>query len=178
MSANPTNPTDESPIRAGVFDTVAEAEQVVDTLLQNGFTKEEITVFCPDKNCKGHFDSQEQPPSETGLPKDHILAGSTLGGTLGGVGAVAGLATMGGIPIIVAGGMAGLLAGGVAGGLIGAMTNRGVAKEPADYFDQAVEKGKILVAIEPAESDDHPRLQRAQQILTDAGAQSIPLSEG
>ena len=34
----------------------------------------------------------------------------------------------------------------LAGGLIGAMTTRGLESELADFFDQAVVKGKVLVA--------------------------------
>lgn len=170
--------TEESikPIRVGVFDTISDAENAVYKLLLSGFSEEEITVFAPNEIQQSHFEAEESP--ETGLPVKSLLGGSLVGGTLGGLTAVAGLATAAGTAILVAGGLAGALTGGVAGGLIGVMTHRGVEKEPADFYDQAVAQGRILVAVEAQEEGDSERLQSAADILSDAGAMPLPLREG
>jgi hypothetical protein len=64
----------------------------------------------------------------------------------------------------------------VAGGFIGAMTTRGVTKEMADFYDQAVTRGKILVAIED-EADNTPRLATAERTFAEAGAEPLPLTQ-
>ena len=69
-------------------------------------------------------------------------------------------------------------AGGVVGGLAGAMMTRGVEKELANYYDQAVQDGKMLVAAEAKDREDTAGLAKASQILADAGAEPVPLREG
>jgi hypothetical protein len=83
------------------------------------------------------------------------------------------------LSLLVAGPLfAGLAGGAVAGGLIGAMTTRGMEKEIADYYDQAVRKGKILVGVEYEGADQEERLALAERLLCDAGAEPIALSAG
>jgi hypothetical protein len=72
-------------------------------------------------------------------------------------------------------------AGGVAGGLFGAMMSRGVERELANFYQQAVIDGDILVAVEVHEdSSAMPGrdLARASQILAEAGAKPLKLPEG
>ena len=67
----------------------------------------------------------------------------------------------------------------VAGGLIGAMMSRGVEGELANYYNQAVSLGKILVAVTEHGEQMSPRLQRAAQALAEAGAEHpMQLREG
>ena len=56
----------------------------------------------------------------------------------------------GGLGLLVFGPMflSSACAGALVGGLVGAMTTRGIEKEIANYYDQAVVQGKILVAAE------------------------------
>jgi hypothetical protein len=69
-------------------------------------------------------------------------------------------------------------AGGVAGGLVGAMMTRGVEKELANFYQQAVMKGQILVAAEDHSPNNERALQKAASILADAGAMPLALPEG
>jgi hypothetical protein len=168
----------EKPIRVGVFDTAGAAERVIDTLLLRGFSSEEITVFCSTDEQQQHFSAELEPPRTAKSTKanlENAATGSAIGSVLGGLTAVAGLVTLGGLPVLVAGGMAGALTGSVVGGLTGAMLSRGVEKEPADYFDQAVAEGKILVAVETEQTD---RLTLAAKIIEDGGAIALPLRQG
>lgn len=164
------------PIRVGVFPTIRQAELAVEKLLASGFSRDEVSVFSPEDEAKPQVATPEPP--ETGLPVDNLLGGSLLGGILGGLTAVAGLATVAGIPVLVAGGMAGALSGGIAGGLVGVMVHRGVEKEPANYFDQAVAQGSYLVAVEMHDDKDQNRLADAARVLFAAGAKPLPLREG
>jgi hypothetical protein len=58
------------------------------------------------------------------------------------------------------------------------MMTRGVEKELANFYQQAVLNGQILVAAEDHSHDGGHRLATAASILADAGAQPLPLREG
>jgi hypothetical protein len=164
------------PFRVAVFDSVELADKAIERLVENGFEKDEITLFSPASQPTEHEEdvvTEQDQASST----ETAVSGGAMGGVLGGATAVAGLATVAGAPIVVAGGMLGLLAGGVFGGLVGAMTSRGVEKEPADYYDQAVSEGKSLVAVEPHD-ENAERLKLATKILDEAGADPFKLREG
>ena len=166
----------DKPIRVGVYETVAAADEALENLKSRGFTTDEISVFCSEELHKEHFEPYTTA-SEPGAPLASATAGGALGATLGGITAAAGLVSTAGIPVIVAGAMAGVLSGSVVGGLAGAMINRGVEKESADYFDQAVSDGKILISVEPTQ-DTKERLAEAAAALKAAGAHPISLLEG
>jgi hypothetical protein len=172
--------TIERPLRVGVFGTVAEADRAVEDLLKAGFTKDAITVVCSNEAVERHFkDFRKQEPAGTYTPATAV-GGGAIGATLGGLAAVVGGIATGGIGLLATAGIA-AWAGGVAGGLVGAMMSRGVEKELANYYQQAVTDGDILVAV-----DAHPDsvavpgrdLARASQILSEAGAKPLKLPEG
>jgi hypothetical protein len=165
------------PIEVGVFDTLEGAERAVHGLLDAGFTKEQITVVCSDDTKERHFrDFEHQEPAGTYTPAA-IATGGAIGATLGALAAVAGGVAMGGVGLLFTGGIA-AWSGGIVGGLIGAMMTRGVEKEIANYYDQAVIGGKILVAAEVHEGDDPRLLETAARVLDEAGAEPVPLAEG
>jgi hypothetical protein len=58
------------------------------------------------------------------------------------------------------------------------MTTRGIEKELANYYDQAVVAGKILVAAEITSKHPSPPLSEAERVLADAGAEPLALREG
>ncbi|QEG36926.1 general stress protein [Bythopirellula goksoeyrii] len=173
---NKTSQEKERPVRAGVFETLAKAEQAFNSLTDAGFTQEELTVICSNELQQKHFPS---PVSKEGDPTSANAAatGSLLGGILGGLTAAAGLATVAGIPVVIAGSLASALTGGTVGGLTGMMVDRGFDKEAADYYDQAVTEGKILIAVEPSDAKPN-RLETAAKLLRDAGAEPLSLLEG
>jgi ABC-type xylose transport system permease subunit len=75
-------------------------------------------------------------------------------------------------------GGAGLWTGTIFGGFVGAMMSRGTENELADFYSQAVEKGRILVAAEVHGPEADARLARAAAILAEKGAEALPLAEG
>ena len=165
------------PVRVGIFDSVSEADQAVAELLAAGFGKEQITVVCSEATIERHFKQFEhQDPAGTHTAVAS-LTGGAIGAALGGLAAVAGLTTLAGTALIVAGGLA-AWAGGVVGGLVGAMMTRGVERELANYYDQAVTQGRILVAAEQHDLNGTPMLDDAERILALHGANPIPLPEG
>jgi len=164
------------PVRVGVFESIGAAEAAFQSLKEASFTSEELSVLCSNEWQQRHFPdavSQVEDPQSA----KSAAAGGALGAVLGGLGAAAGLATVAGIPVVVAGVLGGTLTGGVVGTLTGVMAERGFDPEAADYFDQAITEGKILISVHPAEPDPE-RLKTAAKVLRDAGAEPISLLEG
>jgi len=177
MTQLATAEKDARPVRAGIFSTCEGAERAISGLLAAGFVKEQITVVCSDdtkERCFREFEHQEPAGANT---QAAAATGSAIGATVGSVAAGAvGVAT-GGLPLLVAGGI-GLMAGAVWGGFLGAMMTRGLEKEAANFYDQEVQRGKLLVTVE--EKAEHPgaTLADAERIFAQAGAEPIPLAEG
>ena len=168
--------TIERPVRAAVFSSVSRARAAVDSLRMAGYSDNEITVVCSDATKEQYFrELEHQQPAGSNTPAAAAVGG-IVGASLFGLATVgAGVAT-GGVALLVAGGW-GVLTGGVLGGFVGAMMTRGIEKELANYYDQAVVQGKVLVAVETS-TPDEGRLGRAAKILAAAGAEPVALPEG
>ena len=69
-------------------------------------------------------------------------------------------------------------AGGVAGGLVGAMMTRGVEKELANFYQQAVISGRFWSPRKTTAQNSSQMLAKAEKVLADAGAQPLPMQEG
>ena len=164
-------------LEVGVFDTVDAAREAVRGLLEVGFTQEQITVVCSDDTKERYFSEFEhQHPAGTYTPTAAITGG-TIGALLGGLTIVASAVATGGLALWAAGPIT-VWFGGVAGGLVGAMMTRGVEKELANFYQQAVAAGQILVAAEDRGANHSQMLAKAEKVLVDAGAQPLPMREG
>jgi hypothetical protein len=172
-NAEPQNATFE----AGVFSDVEDATRAVHNLLAAGFTTEHITVVCSDETKERHFrEFEHQDPAGTHTTTAAVVGG-TIGAAVGGLSVIAAAVATGGVALWAAGPIT-AWAGGVAGGLVGAMMTRGVEKELANFYQQAVIEGQILVAAEDPGPGRRASLRRAAKILADAGAKPVPLPEG
>lgn len=168
----------ELPVRAGVYSTTREVDDVVLSLLEAGFTHNEITVVCSDEAHRRHFSEfAHQDPAGKHLPAS-AAAGGVTGAALGGLATVAiGFAT-GVLPVAIIGG-AGALTGGVVGSLLGAFLTRGVEHEAANFYDQAVQDGKLLVVVERKNQEDATqKLEIAERLFAKSGTRPLPLPEG
>ena len=172
-------PVEHIRFEAGVFDTVEEARQAVLGLLRAGFTSAQITVVCSDETKEQHFrEFEHEKPAGSNAPMAAV-AGGTIGAVLAGLSVIASTPATGTLALWIAGPIAGLVGAGVVfGSLVGAMLTRGVERELADYYQQAVLAGRILVAAEDSGPDHARRMAVASQVLADAGAQPLPLREG
>lgn len=168
----------KKPFCVAVFDTVPEADRAIDALLAAGFAKDHVSVICPQCEAPPHAGVREEERSGSHTPQAAAVGG-TIGAVLGGLTAAIGIAATGGTALFVAGpllyGLYGAAAGAVGGSFVGAMMTRGLEPEIADFYDQALVKGQVLVAVE---DDDEARLARAEKVLADAGADPISLSAG
>jgi TRAP-type mannitol/chloroaromatic compound transport system permease large subunit len=164
-------------IEVGIFAEVEQAESAVKQLLAGGFDKQHVTVVCSDDHKERYFrDFEHQDPAGTFAPQA-ALTGAVIGALLGGVPVIGAAVATGSVLLWVAGpAAAGAL--GIAGGLVGAMATRGIEKELANYYQQAVIKGAILVAAEASGSNQKQQMVAAAQIFSDLGAKPLPLAEG
>ena len=171
-----STPKTELPVRVGIFKTVAGADRAVRSLLQMGFTKDQLSVICSDEHKERFFKDIPNPP----VPGSNTVEGIAVGAAIGAVGGLALAATAmvtGGATLLMAGPL--MAAGGaIAGSFTGAMATRGFEPEVANYYDQAVRRGDILVGVE-YEGDDAPmRLADAERVLAASGAEPVALPEG
>jgi len=171
------NVTSQERIEAGVFATVEDATRAVRGLLAAGFSRDQITVVCSDETKERYFrDFEHQEPAGTYTPMATI-AGGTIGALLGGLSVAVAAVGTGSLALWAAGPIT-AWAGGVGGGLVGAMMTRGVEKELANFYQQAVIEGQILVAAEAKTTQTRPSLSDAARILAESGAKPINLPEG
>lgn len=172
-----TNSIQSRPLEVGVFSSIDAARSAVHGLLAAGFSASNITVVCSDETKELYFrEFEHQEPAGTFTPTASI-AGGTIGALVGGLAVVASALATGSMALWAAGPIS-AWAGGVAGGLVGAMMTRGVEKELANFYQQAVMNGQILVAAEDHSPGSEKHLAQAARVLTDAGAQPLPLAEG
>ncbi len=166
----------DRPIRIGVFTTLAQADKAVSDLLTAGFTSKQISVLCSDEAVKSHFrEFQHEQPAGTETPVTAFTGGAL--GALGGLTTGLLLAGSVALPIFAAGELILAGAGGVIGTLVGAMMSRGFERSLANYYDQAVVNGQILVAVEAHERDPQHSLSYAERIIEGAGAKPMELHE-
>lgn len=140
-----------------VFHSANAANEYYDRLIKLGYDNDDITVLL-SKETKDEFYASNPHVEKTG---DAALkgagTGSIVGGTTGAVaGAIAAIGTsvlIPGLGIAIAGPLAAAFAGagaGAAGGaIIGALTNAGLSDDVATKYKEYMEKGKIIVSVEP-----------------------------
>jgi len=170
--------TSDKPVRVGVFATAAQADRAVHDLLAAGFTHDQLSVICSDAHKAElfHHEAHTPAPAGTNTPQG-ILAGGAAGAVIGGLALAASALMTGGASLLAAGGA--LVGGGaLAGSFAGAMMTRGLEPEMVNYYDQAVQHGKILVAVEVNEPGNAKLLASADRILAGDGTVPVPLVEG
>ena len=175
----PAPSTQDIYFEAATFATVDDARQAVRGLLRAGFNADQITVVCSDETKERHFREFEHEQLAGSNTPTAAAVGGTIGAALGGLSVIASTPATGTLALWIAGPIAALAgAGAVFGSLVGAMMTRGVERELADFYQQAVIDGRILVAAEHSGPHHARRLAEAAQVLAEAGAQPLPLREG
>ena len=168
----------------GLFDDFAEAQSVVQDLVNAGFSRNDISIAA-NQTASG-YTGDGATVGTAGTGEGHAVGkdagiGAGIGGVVGllvGLGAL----TIPGIgPVLAAGPLAaalgvtvgstvtGAVVGGVVGGLVGALTHIGVPKEHAEYYAEGVRRGGTLVTVNAP--DD--QAEEAVDILNGHGAVDI-----
>jgi hypothetical protein len=164
-----TQNTNDIPNRVGFFATAAQADQAIRALLAAGFTKGQIAVICP-ANCAGLFQGVRHPDPPGAHGVKAAVEGGVIGAALGGIAlAAASLATGGtalltAIPVLVGGGA-------IAGSFSSLIAREGYGEGVAEYYEEAIHQGKLVVGVEDEGPDHEVRLAQAERILAELGAE-------
>jgi hypothetical protein len=161
----------------GVFPNLEGAKRALADLEAHGFTHQDISLLV-------HAENRDKdalaPEKHTESPRG-MAAGATAGGVIGGsLGLLSGLGALvfpGVGPLLAFGPILGALTGagmgGAAGGVVGTFIGVGIPKHKADYLQDVVKKGGILVSVHVEEI----KLRSfAHDILKKAGAEDISSS--
>ncbi len=150
------------------FRTRQEGEAAQNALLDNGFTRGEVSYMAAGAN--SHELPRIGPLRGTGAESEAAsdaflgslvgLAAGTVAAFLPGVGPVFAVG-----PIAAAIGGAAL--GGAAGGLIGLLRDHGVSEEEAEFYSQGIANGGSLITVHEV---DAARAQKARALLDQFGA--------
>lgn len=164
------------PIRAGIFGDPDHVEEALNQLKEDGFSVEEISVVTTAPEHQERFSSfLEASHAGTDVENKSLARAGAAGLGLGGAAALTTLVTTSGATVLVLGAFSGVA---LLGTFVALMMTRGMEKETADFFDQELDKGNILVAVEVHGDDVEQRLHLAEEILQDAGSKPITLDEG
>jgi hypothetical protein len=138
-----------------LFEDPADYARARDALREIGVGDQDVSVFMSEGRQRD-FDILERSRAPAAATAGGLLAGA-LGGIVGGLvslGAATGLVGL----LVMGPAVAFAAAGGIAGGLIG----WGVPEERAKRLQEAIQKGKVLIAVHVR---DDKLFQRADKIL-------------
>lgn len=164
----------------GLFDNLAQAQNVVADLMNAGFERDAISLIARDET--GEIAADRTGPD---VMEDAALEGAVTGATTGSLlgGALGLLVGMGALvipgigPVIAAGSLATALSttalgagvGAAAGGLAGGLTNAGVHPTDVAYYTEGIRQGGVLVAV----TADDSEVEEAQVILHTHGSKQV-----
>jgi len=168
----------------GLFDDFAEAQSVVQDLVNAGFSRNDISIAA-NQTAAG-YTGDGTTGTTTGTGEGHAVGkdagiGAGLGGAVGLLVGLGALAIPGIGPVLAAGPLAaalgvtlgstvtGALIGGAGGAMIGALTHIGVPKEHAEYYSEGVRRGGTLVTVNAPDN----QAEQAVDILNGHGAVDI-----
>jgi hypothetical protein len=161
----------ERPCRVGFFGSKEKAERAVRDLTAAGFTKDELAIITPSERKENLAPNvpRAEPPGSHGA--EAIAEGSAIGAAIGGIALAATAVVSGGsallpaIPVLVGGGA-------IAGGFSSLILSDGYGKGVGEFYSEALHQGKIVVGVEAEGEDSSARLENAERILANAGADS------
>ena len=153
-----------------------QANQIVDSLTQSGFSTNDISVLFPDKDTTHEFSHEKNTKAPEGAVTG-AASGGVLGGTLGLLAGIGALAIPGVGPFIAAGpllaALSGAAAGATVGGVAGALIGLGIPEIEAKRYENRIAEGNILISV-LAETGD--QVSRAKEVMKNAGAEDISVT--
>ena len=165
--------TDKKTAVFGIYPSVAQAERAVDTLVNDRFSHDDISVLLPDIKGSKDFAHEKHTKAPEGTTTG-VAAGGAIGGTLGLLAGIGALAIPGVGPLIAAGPIMGTLAGlgvgGAVGGLVGALVGLGIPEYEAKRYEGRIKEGGVLLSVH---CDTSEEITRAKEILKRTGAEDV-----
>jgi hypothetical protein len=153
---------------SGVFESREEVNKALDALAATEIPGEEISVIMNQET----FEEEEFSEITTGLKlHDESLHSAKVGGLVGALLAAATASAgmiMAGSGLLAAGPIIAVITG--CGAHLGAVIGAGFKENEAEALDDAIQQGKILLAVH---SEDHKASRRAEEVLKTCNAQML-----
>jgi len=153
--------------------TEAVAQGITNTLRDNGFASDDISVLFPDRTGTRDFAHEQHTKAPEGAVTG-AGTGGAIGGALGWVIGIGALAIPGVGPFIAAGPIMALLAGAAVGatvgGITGALIGLGIPEIEAKRYEGKIKAGNILISVHAENSTE---VATAKRIFREANAQDI-----
>jgi hypothetical protein len=158
-------------IVTALFHNRIAADNAVDSLITNGFSRDDVSVLMTETTRGREFGVVDHTKAPEGAVVGGV-AGGIAGGVLAAIAATAAIAIPG-VGVIVAGpiiaGLAGASVAGAAGGLVGALVGAGIPEHEAKFLSTAIHKGGILVGIRTPSKN----VRLAKELLGRYGGESL-----
>tara|TARA_R110000824_G_scaffold104214_2_gene247308 strand:+ start:9475 stop:10509 length:1035 start_codon:yes stop_codon:yes gene_type:complete len=169
----------------GVFQSERALQTAVDALLSHGFDRAELSLLAPVSSVEkelGHsFTSVKVLEDDAAVPTTAYVStdviGDAEGGVFGGFIYVGALATL--TAVVASGGAIGAAiiaaaAGGIGGGAIGGILAKIIGQHHADYVEDQLERGGLLLWVRTWNAADE---KHAVKILTDHSGSDVHVHE-
>jgi hypothetical protein len=150
------------PLVIGAFRDRESAERAYRSLLDRGYTRDDIVLLMSEEARRQHFggvldtDLGSRAAEGAGVG---AVAGGGLGAVLGGLAAM-GAVALPGLGVLAIGPLAAAMAGGAAGAasgsLAGALVGLNLPEDRARGYETAVREGRIVLGVRPR-CEDHAR---------------------
>jgi hypothetical protein len=157
----------------GLYNGRGQAERAVQDLVNEGFSRDDVSVLAPGTVAASSADTPNIGPIAE-LGSDMTAGtGAAIGGFAGFIAGMAALAIPGIGPVLAAGplaaGIMGAGLGAAAGGIAGALKSHGIPETHAGRYSEAVGRGGCLVMVQTSEN----RVDHAADVLDRNGAVSV-----
>jgi hypothetical protein len=156
-----------------IANTRAQAESIVTSLKDAGFSNNDISVLFPDEGTTRDFAHEKNTKAPEGAVTG-ATTGGVIGGALGWIAGIGALAIPGVGPFVAAGpivaALSGVGIGAAVGGIAGALIGMGIPELEAKRYEGKIRKGNLLLSVhvDNSEAED-----RAKRLLKEAGAEDI-----
>lgn len=152
----------------GIFPDRMSVEHAIVDLKTAGFDPQHMGIVMRDRSDAREVANDQGVSSTVGA-----VTGGVLGGTAGALLAATGALAIPGIGPFITGGVLASLVGGAAGWLVGGLVGLGLSHDEAEYYQNRVEQGDILLTV-----DAEGRDEEARRIMFDNSAQDIQSQGG
>lgn len=154
----------------GIVPTEPEANAVVESLKNSGFSTEDISILMPEQATKRDLNDSTILKGATRGAEGGLLAGGAIG-LLAGIGLIT-IPALG--PFIAAGplmaAIGGAAMGGAAGGLGGALLGVTMPEHQIKLYESLLKEGNVLLIVH---TDNPEEVDKAEDIMKTAGVRDI-----
>lgn len=152
---------------SGMFHDRESTENAYKTLVEKGYTKDEINLVMTGETLKKHFSGNIRHTEYGAYTTANAVKDSTIGSNLSVIAEEIGTngrsVVVRGLVIILAGpiasGISGSGASGIPGGIIGALVDSGFSKASANLYENGIKKGNIVIGVQLRNEEDAKYLE-------------------